>query len=157
MNAEDVDYELLKQVVSAANMTGEIENMPLGYKTKIGENGRGISGGQKQRILIARALYRNPKYVFLDEATNALDSINEKKIVNSLSKLFINKTVVVVAHRLSTIVNADQIIVMKDGRIIEKGNHQTLMEQKGYYYLLFESQINVLNGAEKLYTEVETN
>lgn len=157
MNAEDVDYELLKQVVGAANMTGEIENMPLGYKTKIGENGRGISGGQKQRILIARALYRNPKYVFLDEATNALDSINEKKIVNSLSRLFINKTVVVVAHRLSTIVNADQIIVMKDGRIIEKGNHQTLMEQKGYYYLLFESQINVLNGAEKLYTEVETN
>ncbi|WP_313001901.1 peptidase domain-containing ABC transporter [Chryseobacterium gleum] len=156
LNTNNIDYKLLKDVVAIANMTQEIENMPLGYKTKIGENGRGISGGQKQRILIARALYRNPKYIFLDEATNALDSINEKNIVHSLSGVFVNKTVVIVAHRLSTIMDADQIIVMKDGRIIERGNHMTLMNQKGHYYKLFESQINVLNGAEKLHTETTT-
>lgn len=157
LNASSIDYRLLKEVVAIAQMTKEIESMPLGYKTKIGENGRGISGGQKQRILIARALYRNPKYIFLDEATNALDSINEKNVINSLSKVFINKTVVVVAHRLSTIMNADQIIVMKDGRIIEKGNHNLLMQQKGHYYKLFESQINVLNGTEKSHAETAAN
>lgn len=157
LNANTIDYKLLKEVVAIANMTREIENMPLGYKTKIGENGRGISGGQKQRILIARALYRNPKYIFLDEATNALDSINEKNIVNSLSKAFVNKTVVIVAHRLSTIMNADQIIVMKDGKIIERGNHNFLMQQKGQYYKLFESQINVLNGADRSHAEIAAN
>ncbi|MBP2616644.1 peptidase domain-containing ABC transporter [Chryseobacterium jejuense] len=157
LNANNIDYKLLKRVVAIANMTQEIENMPLGYKTKIGENGRGISGGQKQRILIARALYRNPKYIFLDEATNALDSINEKNIVTSLSKVFLNKTVVIVAHRLSTIMNADQIIVMKDGKIIERGNHNFLMQQKGQYYQLFESQINVLNGADGSRAEITAN
>lgn len=157
LNTENIDYKLLHDVVAIANLSQEIENMSSGYKTKIGENGRGISGGQKQRLLIARALYRNPKYLFLDEATNALDSINERKIVDSLSKIFINKTVVVVAHRLSTIINADQIIVLKEGKIIERGDHTSLIMNKGHYYSLFESQINFLNGAEKLQQEISVN
>ena len=141
--SEDVDYNHLNKVVECANIKGEIEAMPLGFKTMIGENGRGISGGQKQRILIARALYRSPEYIFLDEATNALDTINENKISSSLTKLYENKTVVVVAHRLSTIMNADQIIVLKDGKIIENGNHINLMIKKGYYYKLFKNQISL--------------
>jgi len=102
----------------------EINGMPKGFDTMIGERGRGLSGGQKQRLLIARALYRNPRFLFLDEATNALDTINERKIVDALGGAFENRTVVVMAHRLSTIRNADQIVVMNDGRIVEVGNHE---------------------------------
>lgn len=106
----------------------------------IGEKGRGLSGGQKQRLLIARALYRNPDFLFLDEATNSLDVINEKKIVEALNSAFQNRTVIVVAHRLSTIRNADQIVVLQQGRIVEIGNHDRLMERKGEYYKLVSSQ-----------------
>ena len=102
-----------------------------------------MSGGQKQRIGIARALYKNPKFLFLDEATNALDSINERKIVDALNHAFQQRTVVVIAHRLSTIRNADQIVVLDKGFIVEVGNHKTLMEKRGHYFELVSSQMQV--------------
>ncbi|GHS95480.1 hypothetical protein FACS1894207_4750 [Bacteroidia bacterium] len=126
--------------MEVANIQKEIEAMPQGYQTMIGEMGRGLSGGQRQRILIARALYKQPDYLFLDEATNALDTINEQKIVKALNNVFQNRTVIVVAHRLSTIRKADQIIVLKDGMIMEIGNHLSLMENRCYYYELIQSQ-----------------
>jgi ATP-binding cassette subfamily B protein len=132
---ENIDYEKLKRAVNVANISAEIEALPLGYQTIMGEMGRGLSGGQKQRILIARALYKDPDYLFFDEATNSLDVINEQKIVAALDDVFKNKTVVVIAHRLSTIKKADQIIVLKNGTIIEIGNHKTLMEKEQGYYL----------------------
>lgn len=135
-----IDYEALQKAVEVANICREIEAMPQGYQTMIGEMGRGLSGGQRQRLLIARALYKDPDYLFLDEATNALDSINEQKIVKALNNVFKNRTVIVVAHRLSTIRRADQIIVLKGGMIAETGNHQSLMANKQYYYNLIQSQ-----------------
>jgi ATP-binding cassette subfamily B protein len=140
LNEEKVDYPALQQAVEVANIMKEIEAMPQGYQTMIGEMGRGLSGGQRQRLLIARALYKQPDYLFLDEATNALDTINEQKIVKALNNVFQNRTVIVVAHRLSTIRKADQIIVLKSGVVAEIGNHQTLMENKRYYYELIQSQ-----------------
>ena len=131
----------MQKAVEVANISHEIEAMPQGYQTMIGEMGRGLSGGQRQRVLIARALYKDPDYLFLDEATNALDTINEQKIVKALNNVFKNRTVIVVAHRFSTIRRADQIIVLKAGIIIETGNHQSLMTNKQYYYncLLYTS------------------
>ena len=114
--------------------------MPKGFDTLVGEKGRGLSGGQKQRLLIARALYRNPQYLFLDEATNALDTVNERLIVEALNSVFKERTVVVIAHRLSTIRNADQIVVMHEGAIVEVGNHESLMKHQGVYYRLVASQ-----------------
>lgn len=140
LDDENVNYEALQQAAEVANIAREIERMPQGYQTMIGEMGRGLSGGQRQRILIARALYKNPDYLFLDEATNALDSINEKKIVQALNQVFKNRTVIVIAHRLSTIRMADQIIVLKNGGVAEVGNHQLLMNNKKYYYELIQSQ-----------------
>ena len=136
----NIDYEALQKAVEVASISHEIEAMPQGYQTMIGEMGRGLSGGQRQRVLIARALYKDPDYLFLDEATNALDTINEQKIVKALNNVFKNRTVIVVAHRLSTIRRADQIIVLKAGMIIETGNHQSLMTNKQYYYNLIQSQ-----------------
>lgn len=136
----NIDYDALQKAVEVANISYEIEVMPQGYQTMIGEMGRGLSGGQRQRVLIARALYKDPDYLFLDEATNALDTINEQKIVKALNNVFKNRTVIVVAHRLSTIRRADQIIVLKAGIIIETGNHQSLMTNKQYYYNLIQSQ-----------------
>jgi ATP-binding cassette, subfamily B, bacterial len=140
LGAEEIDHDLLERAVSLANINHEIESMPKGYSTKLGEQGRGMSGGQKQRILIARALYKNPEFLFLDEATNALDTINEKKIVDALEEAFIGRTVVIIAHRLSTIRKADQIIVMKNGRISEIGSHESLIEKRGHYYDLVSTQ-----------------
>lgn len=140
MNEEQIDYEALQRATDIANISKEIEAMPKGYQTMVGEMGRGLSGGQRQRILIARALYKNPDYLFLDEATNALDSINEQKIVTALNNVFKNRTVVIIAHRLSTIRKADQILVMKAGQVVETGNHEQLMEKKEYYYQLIQSQ-----------------
>ena len=140
LNDNDIDYEALKQATQIANISSEIEAMPQGYRTMIGKMGRGLSGGQRQRLLIARALYKNPDYLFLDEATNSLDAINEQKIVSALNNVFKNRTVVVIAHRLSTIRNADQIIVMNMGMIVEVGDHKTLMNNKKYYYELINSQ-----------------
>jgi ATP-binding cassette subfamily B protein len=139
---ENLDYEKLQKAVVTANIRTEIESLPQGYQTIIGENGRGLSGGQKQRILIARALYKDPDYLFFDEATNALDVINEQKIVESLDSVYSGKTVIVVAHRLSTIRKADQIIVMNQGTILETGTHQSLMEKEGgHYQMLVKTQL----------------
>lgn len=140
LDDEKVDEAQLIKCCQIAQIKEEIDQMPRGFDTKIGERGRGLSGGQKQRLLIARALYRNPKYLFLDEATNALDTVNEQKIVKALNSAFENRTVVIIAHRLSTIRHADQIVVMDKGQIVEIGNHEQLMEKKGSYYNLVSSQ-----------------
>ena len=140
LDDENIDYEKLKKAVSVANIGAEIEQLSQGYNTIMGEMGRGLSGGQKQRVLIARALYKNPDYLFFDEATNSLDTINEQKIVQALDDVFKEKTVVVIAHRLSTIRKADQIIVLKDGMISEVGSHDSLIRKRGHYYQLILSQ-----------------
>lgn len=139
LDDEHIDYQRLHEICKMAQIDEEINAMPKGYNTIIGEKGRGLSGGQKQRLLIARALYRNPEYLFLDEATNSLDVISERKIVKALNCIFQNRTVVV-AHRLSTIRNADKIVVLHQGRIVEMGNHENLMAKKGEYYNLVSSQ-----------------
>ncbi len=140
-----IDKEKLKHAVNVANIKEFVESLPLGYNTKIGMEGIGISTGQKQRILIARAVYKNPDYLFFDEATSALDANNEKVIMENLNEFFKNKTVVVIAHRLSTVKNADQIIVLDNGKIIEKGNHETLTKSKGAYYELVKNQLELGN------------
>ena len=140
LDDEHVDRERVVECCRTAQILEEINGMPKGFDTMIGERGRGLSGGQKQRLLIARALYRDPRFLFLDEATNALDTINERKIVDALGGAFLNRTVVVIAHRLSTIRNADQIVVMQEGRIAEIGTHEELMEKKRLYYNLVKSQ-----------------
>lgn len=145
LEEERIDYAALQQAVEIANIAQEIEQMPDGYHTLVGEAGRGLSGGQKQRLLIARALYKKPDYLFLDEATNSLDTVNEQKIVKALDNVFQNRTVLIIAHRLSTIRKADQIVVLKDGQIVEAGNHETLMEKKHFYHELIRSQYESLN------------
>ena len=139
------DMMKLKHAVEMANITDFIENLPLGLNTKIGAEGNGISQGQRQRILIARAIYKNPKYIFFDEATNALDAINEKVIMENLETFFKGRTVVVVAHRLSTVKNADNIVVLDKGVIIEQGTHAELTASKGEYYLLVKNQLELGN------------
>ncbi|MDR1517324.1 MAG: peptidase domain-containing ABC transporter, partial [Dysgonamonadaceae bacterium] len=143
LDTENIDYDRVREVCRIAQIETEINEMPKGFETMIGENGRGLSGGQKQRLLIARALYRNPAFLFLDEATNSLDVINERKIVGALNGAFKDRTVIVVAHRLSTIRNADQIVVLDKGFIAEIGNHEKLMEKKGHYFQLVSSQMEM--------------
>lgn len=151
LDDEDINIDNLREAVRIAHIAEEIEQMPQGYQTKIGEVGRGLSGGQKQRILIARALYKAPPYLFLDEATNALDAINEHKIVQALNHAFEKRTVVVIAHRLSTIMHAQQIVVMNDGFIIEIGNHNELMEKNGHYATLVQKQMGVWQPENEKY------
>ena len=139
LSDEDISNNRLVECCRISQILDDIEQMPKGFDTLIGEKGRGLSDGQKQRLLIARALYRDPYYLFLDEATNSLDVINKKKINNALKAAFNNRTVVVVAHRLSAIRDADQIVVLDRGLIIEFGTHASLMEQKGMYYKLLLS------------------
>lgn len=134
LDDERVDKENLVRCCQIAQIKSDIDSMPKGFDTLIGETGRGLSGGQRQRLLIARALYRNPRFLFLDEATNALDTVNERKIVEALNGAFEHRTVVIIAHRLSTIRHANQIVVMDKGRIVEIGNHESLMAHKQYYY-----------------------
>lgn len=141
LNDEKMDYDRVAYSVELAQLKDVIEGLPLGYHTRIGEKGRGLSQGQKQRILIARALYRDPEYLFLDEATNALDAISEQRILNNLDNIFQNRTVVVAAHRLSTIQKADQIIVLNKGLIVSAGTHDELISQRGFYFKLFDSQL----------------
>ena len=138
-----VDKEKLKHAINVANISDYIESLPLGYNTKIGSEGSGLSTGQKQRLLIARSIYKNPKYLFFDEATSALDTNNEKVIMGNLNTFFKDKTAVVIAHRLSTVQNAHQIVVLDKGKIIEQGNHKELIEFKGSYYHLVKNQLNL--------------
>ena len=144
-NDENIDYEKLDKALKTANIKSFVEELPLGLNTKIGASGNGISGGQKQRILIARAVYKNPHFIFFDEATSALDAENEKIIHDKLQSFFKGKTVIIVAHRLSTVKNADQIIVLKHGQIVEQGNHQELVERKADYYNLVKNQLELGN------------
>ena len=132
----DIDGERLLRAVEIANIKEFIMSLPMRFSTMIGRDGIGLSQGQKQRILIARAVYKDPLYIFLDEATNALDAKNERTIVENLDQFYKGRTVVVVAHRLSTVKNAHQIIVLDKGRIVETGNHASLIEKKGAYYNL---------------------
>ena len=140
---ENINYDRLNKSLKIANIKDFVNSLPLGLKTKIGASGNGISGGQKQRILIARAVYKNPHYIFFDEATSALDAENEKIIHDNLQSFFRGKTVIVIAHRLSTVKNADQIIVLNKGKIAEQGNHQELVNKKGEYYNLVKNQLEL--------------
>lgn len=139
----EIDRARLVQAAETACIFDFIMSLPLKFNTQIGADGIGLSQGQKQRILIARAVYKNPDFIFLDEATNALDAENERKIVENLSKFYKNKTVIVAAHRLSTVKNADQIIVLDDGKITETGTHETLSAKKGLYYNLVKNQLEL--------------
>ncbi|GAA3724424.1 hypothetical protein GCM10022422_01830 [Flavobacterium ginsengisoli] len=140
-----IDEERLKRAVSIANIEDFILSLPLGYKTKIGASGNDISGGQKQRILIARAVYKDPHYIFLDEATSALDSENEKIIHERLHEFFKGKTVLIIAHRLSTVKKADNIVVLKNGSIVEQGNHKELVDIRSNYFNLVRNQLELGN------------
>ncbi|MDP2541221.1 ABC transporter ATP-binding protein [Tenacibaculum discolor] len=138
-----VDKEKLAHAIDVANIGDYIEGLPLGYNTKIGSEGNGLSTGQKQRLLIARSVYKNPKFLFFDEATSALDANNEKVIMGKLNEFFADKTAVVIAHRLSTVKNAHQIVVLEKGKIIEKGSHEELIKLKGSYYHLVKNQLDL--------------
>ena len=141
----DIDDRRLEQAARIANIHNYIVRLPLKYNTIIGADGVGLSQGQKQRILIARAVYKNPEFIFLDEATNALDAKNEKAIVESLSEFYQGRTVIIVAHRLSTVKNADQIVVLDGGKVVEIGTHTSLIEAKGTYYNLVKNQLELGN------------
>lgn len=140
-----IDIDKLKYAVNIANIKDYIESLPMGYETKIGINGEGLSTGQKQRILIARAVYKRPDFLFFDEATSALDANNESQIMNNLNSFFKNRTVIIIAHRLSTVKNADQIVVIDEGKIAEIGNHKELSKIKGKYYHLVKNQLELGN------------
>jgi ATP-binding cassette subfamily B protein len=142
---KEIDYPNLLHACKVANILSFIESLPLGFNTKIGMEGNGISAGQRQRILIARAIYKTPQFLFFDEATNALDANNEKLILEGLEEFYKNKTVIVVAHRLSTVKNADKIVVLENGSIIEEGNHATLTQLKGKYFELVKNQLELGN------------
>ncbi len=145
LSDETINKEKLLNAVKISNIQEFIESLPLSYNTKIGREGSGLSQGQKQRILIASAIYKNPGYIFFDEATNALDANNEKVIMENLEHFFKGKTVVVVAHRLSTVKNADQIVVLDKGKIVEIGNHKELTNSHGAYYNLVKNQLELGN------------
>ncbi|GAB2799105.1 peptidase domain-containing ABC transporter [Rhabdobacter roseus] len=141
-----IDEARLLESVRVANLQEYLRKIPLGFTTKIGNAGSGLSGGQRQRIFIARSVYKNPTYIFFDEATSALDANNERIIMDNLDAFFQGKTVVVIAHRLSTVKNADQIVVLENGEIKEVGNHQQLVEAKGPYFELVKNQLELAEG-----------
>jgi len=140
---DEVDKKRLLHAVNTANIREFIESLPLKYNSKIGMEGNGISQGQRQRLMIARAVYKNPDFLFLDEATNSLDANNERIIMDNLTEFYKGKTVVVVAHRLSTVQNADNIIVLEKGKVIEEGTHKELTEKRGAYYELVKNQLEL--------------
>jgi ATP-binding cassette subfamily B protein len=137
------DKQKIDRATETANIKEFVESLPLGYNTRIGNDGHGLSTGQKQRILIARAIYKEPDFIFLDEATNSLDARNEKAIMENLSIFFKGRTVIVVAHRLSTVKNADKIIILEKGRLVEEGTHRELVEARGAYYNLVKDQLEL--------------
>ena len=141
----NIDKERLLKAAEIACIKDYVMALPLKFNTKIGRDGVGLSQGQKQRILIARAVYKNPDYIFLDEATNSLDANNERSIVENLDKFYKGKTVVIVAHRLSTVKNADQIVVIDHGKVVEAGNHDSLTAKRGAYYNLVKNQLELGN------------
>lgn len=143
VGVEQIDKERLLQAVRIANLEDFISRLPLGFNTKIGQEGIGVSQGQKQRILIARAVYKNPEIMLFDEATNSLDANNEMIIMKNLDEFYKGKTVIIVAHRLSTVKNADNIIVLENGKLIEKGTHTELTNKKGAYYTLVKNQLEL--------------
>lgn len=145
IDTDEIDTKRLHEAAILTKADAFINKLPLGYNTVIGMEGIGLSQGQRQRILIARAIYKNPEFMFFDEATNALDTANEAEIMRNLNEVYRGKTVVIAAHRLSTVKDADQIIVLKAGKIVERGSHQSLIRQHGYYYELVKNQIE-LNG-----------
>ena len=140
---ERIDEERMVAAAETANIREFIEELPLSYNTKIGAEGHGLSMGQKQRILIARAVYKNPEYIFMDEATNSLDANNEQAIMEKLNRFTKGRTAIIIAHRLSTVRTADNIVVMQNGRICEQGTHEELLALKGTYYVLVKNQLNV--------------
>ena len=147
LGEEIIDRQKLRSAAETANIREFIEALPLSYNTKIGNEGMGISGGQKQRILIARAVYKNPGFLFFDEATSSLDSKNERIIMDNLNAFFGGRTAVVIAHRLSTVKNADQIVVLDNGSLVEKGTHHELLALRGSYYSLVHSQLELEKAA----------
>lgn len=142
---DDPNIERIRHAARVANIADYVETLPLAYNTMIGQDGQGISQGQRQRILIARVIYKNPMFVFLDEATNALDANNEQAITDNLLDFYKGKTVIVVAHRLSTVRNADQIVVLNEGKIVELGTHEELIGKRGNYYGLIKNQLELGN------------
>lgn len=141
--SDQMDIDKLNKAIRIANLQDFVENLPLGYKTMMGSGGSGVSGGQKQRVLIARAVYKNPQFIFFDEATSSLDAENEKIIYDNLDGFFKGKTVIKIAHRLSTVKNADQIVVLKKGQIVELGNHEELVDKQGVYFNLVKNQLEL--------------
>ena len=140
---ERIDEDRMREAAATANIKDFIEELPLGYNTKIGAEGHGLSMGQKQRILIARAVYKNPEFIFMDEATNSLDTNNEHQIMENLNRFIQGKTAIIIAHRLSTVRDADNIVVLQDGKICEQGDHETLIGKKGLYFTLVKNQLNI--------------
>lgn len=137
------DEQKMKTALEMACLSDYVKKLPLGIDTKIGTDGTGVSGGEKQRIMIARAIYKNPLYLLLDEATSSLDAENERKITENLSREFHDRTMLVIAHRLSTVRNADHIVVLRHGKVVESGNHEELVGRKGYYYELVRNQLEL--------------
>ncbi len=137
------NIERLEYSIQMAELKSTIDKLPMKLNTQIGESGISLSGGEKQRLYIARAIYKNPDFVFFDEATSSMDTITEKNIMNNLKTFFKNRTAVIIAHRLSTVKNADNIIVMKNGEVAEQGTHSQLLEIKGEYYSLVENQLEL--------------
>jgi ATP-binding cassette subfamily B protein len=141
-----IDRDRLQRAVHVANLQQFIDELPLGYNTRLGSAGITLSGGQSQRILIARAIYKDPDFLFFDEATSALDARNERVIMANLAEFCRGRTVLVIAHRLSTVRDADQIIVLDHGRVIEQGTHEDLAQQRGAYFDLIRNQLELGTG-----------